>query len=68
MRSAGVDHPGAGGSGQPRAHRGDAVALDQDIRPLERRWRARQDLTAANQQSHGCLLRDRLRSFTLTIL
>ena len=33
----GLDHPGAGRSRQARAQGGDTVALDEDVRPLERR-------------------------------
>ena len=48
---------------QPRAYRGDAVALDEDVGALERGRVAAKDLAAADEERHRGYFRSGSRSF-----
>jgi len=52
---AGVDLPSIHGSGEVYAHRGDALAVDQDVRARHGGRGAREHATAANDEAHGAL-------------
>jgi hypothetical protein len=46
----GVDHAGSLGRGERRAHRRDAVGVDEDVGASERRRSSAQDPAAANEE------------------